>query len=96
MVAIVGTDAMAEGLNLQIANTVINIDLPFNQAIYNQRIGRVRRAGSNHNTAFVYNLLTKDSIDINLYNKIKETQNAFDSFVSVNKAQSDLLKRLSS
>lgn len=96
MVAIVGTDAMAEGLNLQIANTVINIDLPFNQAIYNQRIGRVRRAGSSHKTAFVYNLLTKDSIDINIYNKIKETQNAFDSFVSVNKAQSDLLKRLSS
>ena len=95
-VAIVGTDAMAEGLNLQIANAVINVDLPFNQAIYNQRLGRIRRAGSNHKTAFVYNLITKDSIDINIYNKIKETQNAFDSFVSVNKAQSDLLKRLSS
>lgn len=96
VVAIIGTDAMAEGLNLQIANAVINIDLPFNQAILQQRIGRIRRAGSNYKTAFVYNLLTKDTIDINIYNKIKETQNAFDSFVSVNKAQSTLLKRLSS
>lgn len=93
--AIVGTDAMSEGLNLQIANTVINVDLPFNQAILEQRKGRVRRAGSNYKTAFVYNLITKDSIDITIYNKIKETQNSFDSFVSANKAQSALLKRLS-
>lgn len=93
--AIVGTDAMAEGLNLQVANTVINVDLPFNQAILSQRIGRVRRAGSSHSTAFVYNLITKESIDVTIYNKIKDTKNSFDSFVSVNKAQSALLKRLS-
>ena len=95
-VAIVGTDALAEGVNLQVANNLIHVDLPFNQAIYNQRNGRIRRAGSKHNTAFVYNLLTKESIDVSICTKIKDTQNAFDSFVSVNKAQSNILKRLSS
>lgn len=94
VVAIIGTDALAEGVNLQNANNVIHIDLPFNQAIYNQRNGRARRAGSTHNTVFVYNLITKESIDEKIYSKIKDTKNAFDSFVSVNKAQSELLKEL--
>lgn len=79
---------------MQVANNIINIDLPYNVAIYNQRNGRARRAGSVHKTVFVYNLLTKNSIDIKIYNKIKETKNAFDSFVSVNKAQSEMLKKL--
>lgn len=92
--AIVGTDALAEGVNLQNANNIIHIDLPFNVAIYNQRNGRARRAGSKHNTVFVYNLITKGSIDEKIYAKIKDTKNAFDSFVSVNKAQSTLLKEL--
>lgn len=92
--AIVGSDAMAEGLNLQCANNIINIDLPFNVAIYNQRVGRIRRAGSSHKTGFVYNLLTDDSIDVSLWNKIQETANTFDGFISVDKAQSELLKQL--
>lgn len=92
--AIIGTDALAEGVNLQCANNLINIDLPFNVAIYNQRIGRIRRAGSNHKTGFVYNLLTDKSIDINIWNKIQETANTFDGFISVDKAQSELLKQL--
>lgn len=92
--AIIGTDALAEGVNLQNANNIIHIDLPFNVAIYNQRNGRARRAGSKHNTVFVYNLITKGTIDEKIYAKIKDTKNAFDSFVSVNKAQSDLLKQL--
>ena len=39
--------------------------------------------------------MTKNSIDISIYNKIQESKNAFDSFVSVNKEQSKLLKILS-
>lgn len=92
--AIIGTDAMAEGLNLQCANNLINIDLPFNVAIYNQRLGRIRRAGSKYSTSFVYNLITKESIDETIWNKVEETENTFDSFVSVDKAQSELLRKL--
>lgn len=93
--AIVGTDAMAEGLNLQIANAVIHVDLPYNQAIYQQRVGRARRAGSNHSTVISYNLITAGTIDEAIHKKIKETKRDFDVFVSANKAQSKVLKELS-
>ena len=69
--------------------------MPFNQAIYFQRIGRSRRVGSKHNTTYVYNLLTENTIDKIIYNKILETKQNFDVFVSVDKEQSKLLKRLS-
>jgi hypothetical protein len=39
------TNAGATGLNLQAANTVINVDLPWNPAVLEQRISRVHRMG---------------------------------------------------
>ena len=42
---IVGTDALAEGVNLQVANHVINFDQPDTPATKTQRGGRARRAG---------------------------------------------------
>jgi len=39
------TNAGSTGLNLQSANTVINVDLPWNPAILEQRIGRAHRMG---------------------------------------------------
>jgi superfamily II DNA or RNA helicase len=39
------TDAAGVGLNLQNAQTVINMDLPWNPAVLEQRIGRVHRMG---------------------------------------------------
>ena len=39
------TDAGGVGLNLQTASAVINMDLPWNPAVLEQRIGRVHRLG---------------------------------------------------
>ena len=39
------TDAGGVGLNLQHAATVVNMDLPWNPAVLEQRIGRVHRMG---------------------------------------------------
>ena len=39
------TDAGGTGLNLQTASTVISLDLPWNPAVLEQRIGRVHRIG---------------------------------------------------
>ena len=39
------TDAGAAGLNLQHASTLVNMDLPWNPALLEQRIGRVHRMG---------------------------------------------------
>jgi len=43
--AFLSTDAGGVGLNLQNASAVINMDLPWNPAILEQRIGRVHRLG---------------------------------------------------
>ena len=43
--AFLATDAGGVGLNLQHASVVINMDLPWNPAVLEQRIGRVHRLG---------------------------------------------------
>jgi SNF2 family DNA or RNA helicase len=51
------TDAGGTGLNLQNASTVINMDLPWNPAVLEQRIGRIHRIGESVSTSR-YGLLT--------------------------------------
>jgi superfamily II DNA or RNA helicase len=43
--AFLATDAGGVGLNLQHASMVVNVDLPWNPAVLEQRIGRVHRLG---------------------------------------------------
>jgi hypothetical protein len=43
--AFLSTDAGGVGLNLQHATVVVNVDLPWNPAVLEQRIGRVHRLG---------------------------------------------------
>ena len=56
------TDAGGVGLNLQTANVVINLDLPWNPAILEQRIGRVHRLGQ-QKPVRVINLISKGTIE---------------------------------
>ncbi|CAN5506651.1 hypothetical protein BH11PSE4_BH11PSE4_06740 [soil metagenome] len=55
--AIVSTEAGSEGVNLQVANVLINFDLPWNPMIVEQRIGRVQRLGSEHKNVVIYNVM---------------------------------------
>lgn len=56
------TDAGGVGLNLQAANVLINIDLPWNPAVLEQRIGRIHRLGQ-HKPVRIYNLISKGTIE---------------------------------
>jgi SNF2 family DNA or RNA helicase len=56
------TNAGSTGLNLQAANTVINVDLPWNPAVLEQRIGRAHRMGQK-NPVQVYVLVTEGTIE---------------------------------
>lgn len=56
------TNAGSTGLNLQAANTVINVDLPWNPAILEQRIARAHRMGQ-RNPVQVYLLVTEGTIE---------------------------------
>src|SRR5437762_7053666 len=42
------TDLISEGVNLQDADTVIHLDIPWTAARMEQRVGRVARLGSRH------------------------------------------------
>src|SRR6266571_4454307 len=56
------TNAGSTGLNLQAANTVINVDLPWNPAVLEQRIARAHRMGQK-NPVQVYLLVTEETIE---------------------------------
>jgi hypothetical protein len=59
------TNAGSTGLNLQAANTVINVDLPWNPAVLEQRIARAHRMGQTQPVQ-VFVLVTEDTIEENL------------------------------
>ncbi len=56
------SNAGSTGLNLQAANTVINVDLPWNPAVLEQRIARAHRMGQK-NPVHVYVLVTEGTIE---------------------------------
>lgn len=56
------TNAGSTGLNLQAANTVINVDLPWNPAVLEQRIARAHRMGQEQ-PVHVYLLVTEETLE---------------------------------
>ncbi len=58
----ISTDAGGLGLNLQAADLVVNLDLPWNPARLEQRIARAHRIGSK-GTVQILLLITKNSIE---------------------------------
>lgn len=59
------TNAGSTGLNLQAANTVVNIDLPWNPAVLEQRIARAHRMGQSRSVQ-VFVLVTEGTIEESL------------------------------
>lgn len=56
------TNAGSVGLNLQAANTVINVDLPWNPAVLEQRIARAHRMGQKQPVQ-VFVLVTEETLE---------------------------------
>lgn len=63
------TDAGSTGLNLQVAATIVNIDLPWNPAVLEQRIARIYRIGQKNNIQ-VINLVAPHSIEEMMIGKL--------------------------
>ena len=59
------TNAGSTGLNLQAANTVINVDLPWNPAVLEQRIARAHRMGQTKPVC-VFVLVTEQTLEESL------------------------------
>jgi ERCC4-related helicase len=64
---LVATDAACEGLNLQTLGTLINVDLPWNPARLEQRLGRIKRLGQPRRTVDMLNLVYHDTQDEEVY-----------------------------
>jgi superfamily II DNA/RNA helicase len=60
--AIIMSNAGSTGLNLQAANTVINVDLPWNPAVLEQRIARAHRMGQEQPVQ-VFLLVSEETIE---------------------------------
>lgn len=63
---LVATDVLAEGLNLQDCDKVINYDLHWNPVRLIQRLGRIDRIGSEHDVVYAFNFLPETGIERNL------------------------------
>lgn len=67
---VIATDVLAEGLNLQDCDKIINYDLHWNPVRLIQRFGRIDRIGSDHDVIYGFNFLPETGIDKQL--KLKE------------------------
>ncbi len=70
------TDAGGVGLNLQAASLVINLDLPWNPAVLEQRIARAHRHGQ-LSSVQVINLIAKGTIEERMLDTLAAKKNVF-------------------
>lgn len=78
LMTVVATDVLAEGLNLQDCDKIVNYDLHWNPVRLIQRFGRIDRIGSDHDVVYGYNFLPEAGLDKELglkavlHNRIQE------------------------
>ena len=78
---LIATDVLAEGLNMQDCNVIVNYDLHWNPVRLIQRFGRIDRIGSEYEVIYGFNFLPETGIEKNLglrqklHNRIQEIHN---------------------
>ena len=71
------SEAASEGLNLQSASVVINVDMPWNPAKVEQRIGRVDRLGQRAKNVEVINTWYPNSVEAKMYRMLFERKEIY-------------------
>jgi len=64
---LIGTEAAAEGINLQFCSLIVNYDLPWNPQRIEQRIGRCHRYGQKNDVVVINFLNKKNAADVRVY-----------------------------
>ena len=59
----------SEGLDFQFCDALVNYDMPWNPMRIEQRIGRIDRYGQASETVAIYNLVTPDTVDFDIYDR---------------------------
>jgi len=88
----ISINAGKEGLNLQVANVVINYDMSFNPAVNEQRIARIDRIGQKSDNILVINMVCLDTIEERMQKTLEEKQDLFNKVID--KTERDTLNRL--
>ncbi|MBI3893528.1 MAG: DEAD/DEAH box helicase [Candidatus Wallbacteria bacterium] len=83
---LISTDAGGIGLNLQEASLVVNLDIPWNPAVLEQRIGRAHRLGQKRSVQVV-NLISRGVLEERM---LEGLENKRQLFASVFDGSSDL------
>ena len=73
----IGTEAAAEGINLQFCSLVINFDLPWNPQRIEQRIGRCHRYGQKHDVVVINFLNERNEADQRVYELLEQKFSLF-------------------
>ncbi len=75
---LIGTEAAAEGINLQFCSLVVNYDLPWNPQRIEQRIGRCHRYGQMNDVVVVNFLNIANEADKRVYQLLDQKFRLFD------------------
>ena len=70
MKILLGTDALAEGLNLQTCGVEINYDAPWNPMRLEQRIGRIDRIGQQHDRVWIWTYFYEGTVEAEVYSRL--------------------------
>lgn len=77
----ISTDAGGVGLNLQSGSALINLDMPWNPAVLDQRIARIHRLGQKQKVQ-IFLLLAEDSYEQQVASLVKGKRDLFDNVIS--------------
>ncbi len=83
------TDAGGVGLNLQAASMVVNLDLPWNPAVLDQRIARAHRHGQAR-PVNVINLIAKGTIEERMLDTLAAKRSVFDAALNEDSTVTEL------
>ncbi|MFI3174574.1 MAG: SNF2-related protein [Bacillota bacterium] len=74
---LIGTEAAAEGINLQFCSLLVNYDMPWNPQRIEQRIGRCHRYGQKNDVVVLNFVNTSNEADMRVYELLDEKFNLF-------------------
>jgi hypothetical protein len=77
----ISTDAGGVGLNLQSGAVLINLDVPWNPAVLEQRNGRIHRLGQTR-TVQIITMVAADSYEEQVFALVRNKQDLFDNVVN--------------
>lgn len=78
---LLSSEVGSEGLDMQFCDMLCNYDLPWNPMVVEQRIGRIDRFGQKSSRVHIYNLIVKDSIQEDIYDRLLDRIGIFRSSI---------------